>query len=91
MSKIFVRWGLEKQLREIAYLQQYVCFMRCTPNPAISGPPASLIGRAVEFVGETGEIAAQGEWVPDFRLESGGVFFGMHVRCPSGMADRLEY
>ncbi|KAH9830725.1 uncharacterized protein C8Q71DRAFT_862180 [Rhodofomes roseus] len=56
MTRLYFRWGLEQQLRDIAYMQQYVCFMRS----------------------ETGESAAQGEWVHDFKVESGGVFLGMH-------------
>ncbi|KZT68283.1 FAD/NAD(P)-binding domain-containing protein [Daedalea quercina L-15889] len=56
ISRLYFRWGLEKQLRDIAYLQQYVRFMKCA----------------------TGEVVAKGEWVADFKVESGGVFLGMH-------------
>ncbi|KAH9924441.1 uncharacterized protein B0H18DRAFT_1012193 [Fomitopsis serialis] len=56
MSRLYFRWGLETQLRDISYMQQYVCFMQC----------------------ETGEVVARGEWVHDFKTESGGVFLGMH-------------
>ena len=53
----------------------------------LHGCPSLIeIGYSAGFTGETGEIAAQGEWVPDFRLESGGVFFGMHVRRLSTLA-----
>ncbi|KAI0958323.1 hypothetical protein AcV7_004175 [Taiwanofungus camphoratus] len=56
LTKIYYRWGMEKQFKELSVKSAYVRFARY----------------------ESGSVTGIGEWVEEFKNESGGEFVSMH-------------